>query len=103
MVRLIVRASDQAQGGRAVLGDGVRRATKWAAILLTSTVVAALLAGAGGLLYIQEHNQAADSCQFESGKPQGARGSRIRWDWTPPGFVCVYTDRQSRVVGERRP
>jgi len=27
----------------------------------------------------------------------------IRWHFTPPGWVCVYSDRHGRVVGEERP
>jgi hypothetical protein len=30
-------------------------------------------------------------------------GWHARWDWSPPGFVCVYTDRAGNVVAETRP
>jgi hypothetical protein len=24
------------------------------------------------------------------------------WEWWPPGHICIYTDRQGRVIGIRR-
>jgi hypothetical protein len=29
-------------------------------------------------------------------------GYHVRWDWTPPGWECVHTDKQGRVVREER-
>ena len=36
------------------------------------------------------------------GRVQVGTGYHMRWDWTPPGWVCVYTDLQGRVVREER-
>lgn len=44
--------------------------------------------------------RALDRCAF---RPHRGSGTSVHWTWSPPGYVCVYTDRRGRVVSEERP
>ena len=72
-----------------------------------AAVAALVLLVAGGMAWPVWHEHKFTLCGFESSKPAAARaaasGYHLRWDYTPPGWVCVYTDRSGRVVAERRP
>lgn len=79
--------------------------------VVSHAVVAALAAFvllvAGEFAWVVWYEHDSTLCGFESSKPASARaaasGYHVRWDYTPPGWVCVYTDRSGRVVAEQRP
>lgn len=75
--------------------------------LVVIPVGAALLVGISApFVYLHSMNHANTACgRTPPDRPSPARtsGWHVRWDWTPPGFVCVYTNRAGNVVTERRP
>jgi len=96
-----------AERARADAGRGYV-ATTWRRLRRDQLSMAALvLLVAGGMAWPVWHEHKFTLCGFESSKPAAARaaasGYHLRWDYTPPGWVCVYTDRSGRVVAERRP
>ena len=44
--------------------------------------------------------RALDDCAF---RPHRGSGTSVRWTWSPPGYVCVYSDGRGRVLYEERP
>jgi hypothetical protein len=59
----------------------------------------------GVVIHSFREERAATACGFT---PPGreelpASGWHVDWEWWPPGFICVYTDRRGNVVARRRP
>jgi hypothetical protein len=59
----------------------------------------------GIVIYAIREERASTGCGLTPPGREELTGSgwRADWEWWPPGFVCVYTDDQGRVVGRRRP
>ena len=74
----------------------------WRGVAITVATLAAL-AGAGWWLAVD--NRAQTACGFTPPDlPQRFRSGGVQadWEWWPPGHICIYTDREGRVIGKRR-
>jgi hypothetical protein len=64
----------------------------------------AVLGSAGWWVVVDERAQT--ECGFTPPdlpeRLRRASGFHADWEWWPPGHVCVYTDREGRVIGRRR-
>ena len=69
-------------------------------MVILLTVIAVIL---GVITYEVRRDRALTGCGLTPpGREQlPGSGHHVRWSWSPPGYVCVYTDN-GRVVADKR-
>ena len=67
-----------------------------AAVVLAAVVLRLALFFAEGVA----SERALDGCAF---RPHRGSATSVRWTWSLPGYVCVYSDGRGRVLYEERP
>lgn len=79
--------------------------TRRASLIVLSGV---LVLGIGMVILLAREKTHSDAVEECSLTPPGTEHlSRFtvhaRWEWKPPGYICVYTNRAGVTVAERRP
>jgi hypothetical protein len=71
--------------------------------LITLLVVIAVLLGYLVFFFTEGalSERALERCAQDPRLPTSS--ITVRWDWWPPGYVCVFRDGAGRVVEEHRP
>jgi hypothetical protein len=88
-------------GGESVARGRLRSTISYAVI--GAMAVAAVILGV--VVYTIREERASTECGFTppSREELPGTGWHVDWEWTPPGFICVYTDDRGNVVARRPP
>jgi hypothetical protein len=74
-------------------------------LVLALVLVAALTAAVIAVASVGSSRDAMDDCTATppgAASPPGAIVA-VDWEWLPPGYVCVFEDRNGRELERRRP
>lgn len=74
-------------------------------LVLAVVVLVAVAAAAAAMAGVGSSRDAMDDCTATPPGAGSAPGTivAVDWEWFPPGYVCVFEDRNGRELERRRP